>query len=130
MASLRTPLGRVRGRGSAKHGVGAYIAQRVSAVALVLLVLWAINAALSLARMNYASTVGWLHSPWHATPVILLIAIAFFHMHIGMREIVVDYIAKPGTRNALLLLNVFVCVAGAVLGLFGVLSVAFSSGAL
>ena len=130
MASLRTPLGRVRGLGSAKHGVGAFIAQRVSAAALVLLVLWAVRAALTVASMDYRSTVTWLHSPWNAVPAALLISVAFFHMHIGMREITVDYIAKHSTRNALLLLNLFVCVAGAALGLFGVLSVAFSSGAL
>jgi len=49
MTSYRTPLGRVRGLGAAKHGVGHFIAQRVSAIALVLLVLWAVGSGLRLA---------------------------------------------------------------------------------
>lgn len=129
MASFRTPLGRVRGLGSAKHGVGSFIAQRVSAAALVLLVLWGVYSALSLAHMDYRTTAIWLQSPWNAVPTALLIGIGFLHMHIGMREIVIDYIAKPGTRNGLLLLNLFVCGAGAALGVFCVLKVAFLSGA-
>ena len=128
MASFRTPLGRVRGLGSAKHGVGSFIVQRTSAVALVLLVLWGVAAALNIAHMDYRITAIWLQSPFNAVPAALLIGVAFLHMHIGMREIVIDYIHKPTTRSALMLLNMFVCGAGAALGVFCVLKVAFLSG--
>ena len=45
MATYRTPLGKARGLGSAKHGVGHFIAQRVSAIALVALLLWGVDSA-------------------------------------------------------------------------------------
>ena len=48
MAVVRSPLGRARGMGSSKHGVGHFIAQRVTAVALVFLVLWALASAFAL----------------------------------------------------------------------------------
>jgi succinate dehydrogenase / fumarate reductase membrane anchor subunit len=128
MASFRTPLGRVRGLGAAKHGVGSFIVQRVTAAALVLLVLWGIDSALVIAHMDYRITAIWLQSPWNAVPAALLIGIGFLHMHIGMREIVIDYIAKTGTRNTLLLLNLFICAGGAALGVFCVLKVAFLGG--
>jgi len=50
MAVIRSPLGRARGMGSSKHGVGHFIAQRVTAVALIFLVLWALASALTLAN--------------------------------------------------------------------------------
>jgi succinate dehydrogenase / fumarate reductase membrane anchor subunit len=129
MASYRTPLGRVRGLGSAKHGVGHFINQRVTGAALVLLILWVIKVALTMAPADYASTVVWLRSPWNAVPAVLLIGVAFTHMSIGMRVIIEDYIQKPATKVALLVLNVFVCWAGAAVGVFSILKVAFGGGA-
>jgi succinate dehydrogenase / fumarate reductase membrane anchor subunit len=130
MSGIRTPLARVRGLGSARHGTGAFIAQRVSAAALVLLVLWAVYSALVLIRTDYANTVVWLHSPFNAVPVVLLIGVGFFHMHIGMSEIVLDYIEKPLTKTALLILNLFVCGFGALVAIFCILKLAFLSGGI
>ena len=58
MAGYRTPLGRVRGLGSAKHGVGHFIGQRVSALALIVLVLWGVYSALGLAQADYSGAQG------------------------------------------------------------------------
>ena len=129
MTSYRTPLGRVRGLGAAKSGVGHFITQRVTGSALIVLLLWAIAVSLGLARADYAGAVLWLHSPWNAVPAVLLIGVAFLHMNIGMRTIIEDYIHKPPTKVALLLLSLFVCWVGAAIGVFSILKVAFSGGA-
>lgn len=129
MTSYRTPLGRVRGLGAAKHGVGHFITQRVTGSALVLLVLWAIWAVLGLAKADFADASLWMRSPWHAVPAALLIGVAFLHMNIGMRVIIEDYIQRPGTKIALLGANLFVCWLGAAIGLFSILKVAFGAGA-
>jgi succinate dehydrogenase / fumarate reductase membrane anchor subunit len=129
MASYRTPLGRVRGLGAAKHGVGHFINQRVTGAALVLLILWVIKVSLTLARADYDTVVLWLHSPWNAVPAVLLIGVAFAHMSIGMRVIIEDYIHVPANKVGLLVLNVFVCWAGAAVGIFSILKVAFGAGA-
>ena len=103
MAGYRTPLGRARGLGSAKHGVGHFIAQRVSAVALVFLVLWAVDSAPArwpTPTMRMRSP--WLRSPLNAVLAALLIAVASFHMQLGMRMIIEDYIHRPRTKAALL----------------------------
>ena len=60
MASYRTPLGRARGLGAAKHGVGHWISERVTAVALIPLVIWAVFAGLRLAATDYYGAVEWL----------------------------------------------------------------------
>ncbi|MBV9993622.1 MAG: succinate dehydrogenase, hydrophobic membrane anchor protein [Caulobacteraceae bacterium] len=128
MAVIRTPLGRARGLGSAKHGVGHFIAQRVTAAALVVLVLWSITGVLQLARGDYDDAVNWLRSPVNAGLAILLAIAAFWHMQLGMRVIIEDYIAKPTTKAALLILNVFVCWGAAAITILSLLKVALGAG--
>jgi len=129
MTSYRTPLGRARGLGSAKHGVGHFIGQRVSAVALVFLVLWAVYAGLNLARFDHAATVAWLRSGANALLIVLLLGAGFFHMNLGLRTVIEDYIHKPSSKIALLILNLFACWLGGVVGVLAVLKVAFGGGA-
>jgi succinate dehydrogenase / fumarate reductase membrane anchor subunit len=130
MASYRTPLGRVRGLGSAKHGVGHFIGQRVSAVALVVLILWGVYSALGLAQTDYAGAQAWVRSPWHAIPLVFLLAAALYHGQLGMQVVIEDYIHKPLSKNALLILSLFVSWLGAAIGVFSILKVAFGGGAL
>jgi succinate dehydrogenase / fumarate reductase membrane anchor subunit len=127
MAVTRSPLGRARGMGSSKHGVGHFIAQRVTAIALVLLVLWALAAGVALAHGDYDGAVAWLHSPLNAGLAALLAFAAFWHMQLGMRTIIEDYFAKPGTKGALLVLNVFVGWLGGALTIICILKVALSA---
>jgi succinate dehydrogenase / fumarate reductase, membrane anchor subunit len=127
MAGYRTPLRRARGLGSAKHGVGHFIGQRVSAVALIFLMLWGVWSALILAGGGYARAFGWLHNPINATLLILTAAAAFYHMQLGMRAIIEDYFHNA-TKAILLIANVFVCYGGAVLTIVCLLKVALSGG--
>lgn len=127
MAVIRSPLGRARGMGSSKHGVGHFIAQRVTAVALIALVLWGLAAAVSLASGDYEAAAAWLRSPINAGLACLLAFAAFWHMSIGMRVIIEDYIHRTGTKGALLVLNVFVAWLGGALTILAILKVAFSS---
>ena len=125
MASYRTPLGRARGLGAAKHGVGAWIAERVTAVALVPLVLWAVFAGLRLAATDYYGAVEWLTSS-ALNPVLmgLFVIVGFMHMHAGLRVVIEDYITKTFSRTVLLLLNLFVCALVGALAVFSILKVA------
>ncbi len=124
MSDHRTALGRARGLGSAKHGVGHFIAERVSSVALVPLVLWAVWAAITLARGGYDGARLWLNSPINAVLVVLLVVVGFHHMQIGMRVIIEDYIHKPASKAVLLMANAFVCWVGTALTVICLLKVA------
>lgn len=130
MDNYRTPLSRARGLGSAKHGAGAWISERVTAIALVPLTLWAIYGVLRIAANDYGFAVHWVSNPINATLTVLTIAIGFWHMHAGLRVVVEDYIHKALTKSVLLLLNLFVCGLAGALAVFSILKVALSGGAI
>jgi succinate dehydrogenase / fumarate reductase membrane anchor subunit len=123
-SQYRTPLSRARGLGSAKDGVNRFIAERVTAIALVPLSLWAVYATLTVATAGYDGAVELLHSPVNAVMAILLIAVSAAHMKMGMQVIVEDYIDKPGPRIVALLLSGGICWLAAALGVFSILKVA------
>jgi succinate dehydrogenase / fumarate reductase membrane anchor subunit len=124
--NYRTPLSRARGLGSAKDGVNRFIAERATAIALVPLSLWAVYAALKVSTAGYEGAIVLLQSPVNAVLAILLIGVACAHMEMGVRVIVEDYVHKPGTKVAMLLLNAAVCWLAGALGMFSILKVALS----
>jgi len=128
MSDFRTALGRARGLGSAKHGVGHFIGQRVSAVALLCLTLWGVASALSVAAGGYEGARTWLASPVNAALLGLLILAGFYHAQLGIRTIIEDYIERPVTKAALLVLNAFVGLGAAALGVVSILKVTFGAG--
>ena len=130
MVSYRTPLGQARGLGSAKHGAGHWVSERVSAIALVPLVVWMVYGVLRLAAGDYGFAVHWVQDPLNATLVVLTFAISFWHMHAGVRVVVEDYIHKTLTKSVLLLINLFICGLAGALAIFSILKVALSGGAL
>jgi succinate dehydrogenase / fumarate reductase membrane anchor subunit len=125
MQSFRTPLSRARGLGSAKHGVGSWILERVIAAALVPLVIWGVVAAVRLSGADYPDSLAWVRaSLLNPVLLVLLSSISFWHMHAGLRVVIEDYIHRPLTKAALLLCNVFVSTLAAVLVAFCILKVA------
>jgi succinate dehydrogenase / fumarate reductase, membrane anchor subunit len=130
MVSYRTPLGRARGLGSAKHGAGHWVSERVSAIALVPLVIWMVYGVIRLAAGDYGFAVHWIQDPLNATLTVLTFAISFWHMHAGLRVVVEDYIHKSGTKTLMLLANLFICGLAGALAIFSILKVALSGGAL
>ena len=127
--SYRTALSRARGLGSAKEGVHRFIGERATSIALVPLTLWAVYAVLQVAPLGYPGAVEFLQSPVNATLAVLLIAVSCAHMEMGMRVIVEDYIEHKPSRLMWILLSAGVCLLGAALAIYSVLSVALGAGA-
>jgi succinate dehydrogenase / fumarate reductase membrane anchor subunit len=126
MAVIRTPLGRARGLGSAKHGVGHFLVERVTSVALAPLVVWGAVVSIGLAHGGYEGATAFLRSPINAALASLLVIAGFWHMQAGMRVVVEDYIQRTATKGALLVLNILVTWLGGALALFAILKVALS----
>jgi succinate dehydrogenase / fumarate reductase, membrane anchor subunit len=122
--SFRTPLSTARGLGSAKHGVGHWISERVAAVALVPLVVWGAYSVIPLARMDYYEAVEWIRSPVNATLMVLTLGISFMHMQSGLRVVIEDYVYSHLNKAACLLANLFVCGLAGALAVMSILKVA------
>jgi succinate dehydrogenase / fumarate reductase membrane anchor subunit len=126
--SLRSPLGRVLGLGSAKGGSGHWYAQRVTAVALVILGAWFIASLAMLgAGAPHAAVVDWLRSPFSAVMALLLVAVTGYHSALGLQVVLEDYIGDKGTRMVVLVALKFALVVAALIGLLAVLRIAFGA---
>jgi succinate dehydrogenase / fumarate reductase membrane anchor subunit len=125
--SLRTPLGRVRGLGSAKEGVAHWWAQRVTAVALIPLALWFVAAVAAHAGADHKTALDWLGQPFVAIVLVLLVVATFHHAQLGMQVVIEDYVHTEWARMALIVLVKFAAVALAIACIFAVLKIAFGS---
>jgi succinate dehydrogenase / fumarate reductase membrane anchor subunit len=125
--SLRSPLGRVLGLGSAKDGTEHWWAQRVSAVALIPLTLWFMLSLLALPALDYATVRAWLSFPLSGFLAVLLVAVSTYHSYLGTTEVIEDYVRSAGMKVLSLLLLRFVHVLVGGAGIFAVMRVAFGS---
>ncbi len=116
----RSALGRVRGYGSAKEGVGHWWSQRLTSVALIVLGCWFVVSMLSLPAFDYATVVAWMRHGWTSLPLILFAAVAAWHSELGVRVIIEDYVHEVGTKTLVLALSTFL---HAVIGVASVLAV-------
>ena len=105
--SIQTPLGRVRGLGSAKAGVEHFWHQRVTAVVLVPLTLWFVWSVARYTGAPHAEVVAFLGNPFNATAMLLFVAAGLYHMSLGVQVIIEDYVEREIPKLALLLLNKF-----------------------
>ena len=122
---LRSPLGRVMGLGSAKEGVAHWWAQRLTAIALIPLLLWFVIEVISLTGAPRAAVVAWLHGPFAAITTVLLLIAVFYHMGLGVQVVIEDYVHSEWSKITLLVINKFVAFALAAAGIFAVLRIAF-----
>lgn len=127
--SLRTPLRRVLGAGSAKGGVHHWWLQRLTAVALVPLTVWFVVSLLTLPGFDHATVSAWMGQSWTALLLILLVVVAAWHSQLGVRVIVEDYVPAPGARTVTLTLLSFLHALLAAAGVLAVLKVALGGGA-
>jgi succinate dehydrogenase / fumarate reductase, membrane anchor subunit len=124
--SLRSPLGRVLGLGSAKGGSGHWLSQRITAVALIILGFWFIASLAMLGHgAPHTAVIDWLRSPFSAVMAALLIAVTAYHALLGLQVVFEDYISDKGTRMVVLVALKFALVVAAMVGVFGVLRIAF-----
>ena len=122
-----TPLGKVRGLGSAHHGGEHWLTERVTSIALLLLGTWLIASLLLLPKLDQRTLIEWLHAPSGAVPMALFIIIGFRHALDGMKVVVDDYVDNDGGRFAWNTLLLFLTVGGGALALFALARIAFGA---
>jgi succinate dehydrogenase / fumarate reductase membrane anchor subunit len=127
--SLRSPISRVTGLGTAKEGVGHWWSQRVTSVALLLLGLWFVASLLRMPGLSHELVTTWIAMPLNAVLLLLLIGTLVYHSQLGVQVVVEDYVHHHGLKIATMLLLTFAHVVVAALAIFAVLRIAFGGGA-
>jgi succinate dehydrogenase / fumarate reductase membrane anchor subunit len=121
--SLRTPLSKAIGLGAAGEGAGHWWMQRMTAVALVPLTLWFAFSVAMIGKLDHASFIAWVGSPIVSVLLILLIVTGFYHMQLGLKVIVEDYMHVKWMNLAAIILVNFICILLMVAGILSVLKI-------
>ena len=129
MTSYATDKRRVEGTGSAHHGAGTWIKERVSSLILIPLTGWGFWAASTLSGSGFDGVTRWLHAPVNAAVLAVTILVSLYHMRLGLRVVIEDYVHKPIGRGASLFLNTIFCLALAVIAIASIIMIALQGGA-
>ena len=105
------------------HGVGHWKLQRISAIAMIPLVIW-FTTSLMLALMNgYEQSIEWLQSPFNAPGLILLFFTLYFHAASGLQVVIEDYVHHEGLKIVSLILIKLIAIVLGVLSILCVLKI-------
>lgn len=125
--ALQSPLGRVRGLGSARGGTHHWWMQRVTSIALLPLTIWFVFSAVGLAGVGYAETRAWIGAPVNAVLLLAMIGLTFHHMAAGLQVVVEDYTRGEFARMAIVLAIKAVSLLMALACALAVLRIALGS---
>lgn len=121
--SMRTPLARVRGLGSAKSGLHHWWHQRLTAIALVPLMIVTILTVATIGTLDYAGALAMMANPFIAALLLLLVIVGFYHAAMGLQVVLEDYVAAEGTRMVAILFVKMALFALATLTILSILKV-------
>jgi succinate dehydrogenase / fumarate reductase membrane anchor subunit len=124
---VQSPIARVRGLGPAREGVSHWTRQRLTAIANIVLVLWFLFSAMSLAGAGYEEVRAWLAAPLPASLMILLVISTFYHARLGVQVVIEDYIHHEGAKIGSLAAVTLITFGLAVACIVAVLKVAVGS---
>jgi succinate dehydrogenase / fumarate reductase membrane anchor subunit len=124
-SDLRTPLARARGLGSARVGVHHWWAQRLTAIALIPLVVWFAISLVMMSGADYGAVRAWIGSPVVMVLLILTIAIGLHHGQLGLQVVIEDYVHGDGSKLALIVAVRFIAVLFGLAAIVAVLRIGF-----
>ncbi|MGI9237204.1 MAG: succinate dehydrogenase, hydrophobic membrane anchor protein [Woeseiaceae bacterium] len=125
--SLRTPLGRVLGLGTAKDGTAHWWGQRVSAVALMFLGLWFAWMVAVTPDFSHAAVVAEIGRPLNSLLLLLLCSALAYHSYLGLQVVIEDYVHAPGVKLIALLMSRFAHIVLAAAAVFAILKIGLTA---
>ena len=122
--SLRSPLGRVRGLGSSNEGVAHWWAQRMTAVALVPLLIWFVASICAMTGADYDAVRAWVATPLVSILLVLLAIAVFHHAQLGLQVVIEDYVHAEWLKIVSIALVKFAAIGLAVATVFSIVKIA------
>ncbi|MDJ0941551.1 MAG: succinate dehydrogenase, hydrophobic membrane anchor protein [Woeseiaceae bacterium] len=125
--SLRTPLGRVLGLGSAKDGTEHFVSQRVSAIAMAILGLWFLYSMLTIESLTYLDLYRFLAQPLNTVLMALMCLTVAYHSYLGVQVVIEDYVHAQGLKILSLIGSRFAHAFVAIACVYAVLRIGFGT---
>ncbi|MGQ3298268.1 succinate dehydrogenase, hydrophobic membrane anchor protein [Reyranella sp.] len=124
-SDLRSPLNRARGLGSAKSGVHHFWVQRLTALALIPLVIWFAISLVTMSGADYGMVRAWIGSPVAMVLLILTIVIGLHHGQLGLQVVIEDYVHNDGAKLALIVAVKFIAVLFGLAAVVAIMRIGF-----
>ena len=105
------------------HGVSHWKLQRISAIAMIPLVIWFTSSLMLTLMEGYEQSIEWLQSPINATGLILLFGTLYFHAASGLQVVIEDYVHHEGLKTASLIIIKLIAVLLGTLSILCVLKI-------
>jgi succinate dehydrogenase / fumarate reductase, membrane anchor subunit len=118
--SMRTPLGRVRNLGASHSGTTDFWRQRLTAVAMTLLIVPVLVIIMMLIGRNQAGAAQIIGSLPIAVILVLFIVASTWHMKIGMQVVIEDYVHHEKLKLASIMANNFFCFVVALASIYAI----------
>ena len=115
---------------SERHGAGEWKAERLSSVILIPLTVWGLWSGWVLSGGGYDAALAWFRSPVNAVLLTVTLLVSLWHMNMGLKVIVDDYIHRPASRNTLVGLIGLLCLVLAAASVFFIVRLALGSAPL
>lgn len=124
---MNSPLKSARGLGSAKDGTHHWMVQRLTAVALIPLVLWFVYGIASNFSADYVSVVQWIALPWNTVLLVGFVAAGFWHSALGVQVVLEDYVADEFRKVSLLVISKLLHALLGLAAIIAVLKISFGN---
>ena len=108
---------------SKSHGVVHWKLQRISAIAMIPLIIWFVSSLIFSLINGYDQSITWLQSPLNATGMVLLFGTLYFHAASGLQVVIEDYVHNEGLKIMSLILIKLLSVLLGVLSILSVLKI-------
>ena len=116
-------LKKVKKMQSKSHGVAHWKLQRISAIAMIPLVIWFVSSLTFSLINSYHQSVAWLQNPLNATGLVLLFGTLYFHAASGLQVVIEDYVHNEGLKIMSLILIKLLSILLGVLSILCVLKI-------
>lgn len=121
---MLTAIGRVRRLGTAKEGLGHWKAQRLTALANIILVVWFVFQMALMTGASYEEWHAWFASPLRAALATLVIVSVYYHARLGVQVILEDYVHDPAWKAISMIALNLAFVLLAVIALISIVMIA------